>query len=119
MDTRRDFIFVDDLVDVVMQAVVEGVGPRPLPRLDGLGLRDQGAVRRDDRTRWASSSRRTSRSGRGERTTPTRSCSTPPASRADFGWDVTIPLEEGVARAIEYYREFGISETYTHLRVGE
>ena len=30
----------------------------------------------------------------------------------------TVPLEEGVARAIDYYREFGIAETYTHLRVG-
>jgi hypothetical protein len=32
---------------------------------------------------------------------------------------VKVPLEHGVARAIEYYREYGISETYTHLRVGE
>ena len=43
----------------------------------------------------------------------------PSRIRADFGWDVTVPLEEGVARAIDYYREHGISETYTHLRVGE
>jgi UDP-glucose 4-epimerase len=47
MDTRRDFIYVDDLIDVVMQAVVGGKGgqgERPLPRVVGLGLRDQGAV---------------------------------------------------------------------------
>ena len=43
----------------------------------------------------------------------------PSRVRADFGWDVSVPLEDGVRRAIEYYREFGIAETYTHLRVGE
>ncbi len=32
---------------------------------------------------------------------------------------MTVPLEQGVAAAIDYYREFGIAETYTHLRVGE
>ena len=26
MDTRRDFIYIDDLVNVVMQAVVDGTG---------------------------------------------------------------------------------------------
>ena len=43
----------------------------------------------------------------------------PSRIRADFGWDVTVPLQQGVAQAIGYYREQGISETYTHLRVGE
>ena len=35
------------------------------------------------------------------------------------GWQPSVPLEEGVRRAIEYYREHGISQTYTHLKVGE
>ena len=46
MDTRRDFIFVDDLVDCVLHAV-DGNGTRRLPHLVGLRLRDQGAFRRD------------------------------------------------------------------------
>ena len=33
--------------------------------------------------------------------------------------DPKVPLEEGVRRAIEYYREFGVSQTYTHLKLGE
>ena len=40
----------------------------------------------------------------------------PSVTEADFGWRITTPLEEGVRRAIDYYREFGIEETYTHLR---
>ena len=56
MDTRRDFIYVDDLVDVVVQAI-DGAGRRRrLPRLLGLGLLDQGAVRRHGHGARASSS---------------------------------------------------------------
>ena len=41
----------------------------------------------------------------------------PQRTNEDFDWKVTTPLEEGVRRAIDYYREFGIQETYTHLKV--
>ncbi len=118
MDTRRDFIFIDDLVDVVMQAVVDGVGhghyhvstgsdyaikelfDATLAALD-ITLEEDVEVR-----------------PRGEDDAYTILLD-PSRIRADFGWDVKVPLEQGVARAIDYYREFGISETYTHLRVGE
>jgi UDP-glucose 4-epimerase len=118
MDTRRDFIFIDDLVNVVMAAVVDGTGHRhyhvstgsdyaikelfdaTIAAL-GIDLEEDVEVR-----------------PRGEDDAYTILLD-PSRIRADFGWDVTVPLEEGVARAIDYYREFGIAETYTHLRVGE
>ncbi len=28
-----------------------------------------------------------------------------------------MPLEEGVRAAIEYYQRFGITDTYTHLKL--
>ena len=40
----------------------------------------------------------------------------PTETERDFDWRVTTPLEEGVGRAIEYYRAYGIEETYTHLK---
>jgi UDP-glucose 4-epimerase len=43
----------------------------------------------------------------------------PSRIQQDFGWSPTTPLEEGVRKAIEYYRERGIGQTFTHLRVGE
>ena len=118
MDTRRDFIFVDDLVDVVLQAVLDGVGhghyhvstgsdyaikelfDATIAAL-GIDLEEDVEVR-----------------PRGEDDAFTILLD-PSRIRADFGWDVTIPLEAGVASAIEYYREFGIAETYTHLRLAE
>ena len=40
-------------------------------------------------------------------------------AKEDFGWSPKVPLEDGVREAIDYYREFGVSQTYTHLKVGE
>jgi UDP-glucose 4-epimerase len=109
MDTRRDFIFVDDLIDVVMQAVVDGTGhghyhissgsdfaikelfdatiaALPEVELDGdVEVRPKGED--DAYTILLDPSR----------------------VRHDFGWEPNVPLEEGVRRAIEYYREYGIS----------
>jgi UDP-glucose 4-epimerase len=118
MDTRRDFIYIDDLVDVVLRAVLQGIGhghyhvstgsdyaikelfDATIAALD-IELEDDVEVR-----------------PRSEDDAFTILLD-PSRVRADFGWDVSVPLEEGVARAIDYYREHGIAETYTHLRTAE
>jgi hypothetical protein len=41
----------------------------------------------------------------------------PSATNRDFEWRTSVPLETGVAKAIEYYRTFGITDTYTHLKL--
>lgn len=118
MDTRRDFIFVDDLVDVVVPAVVEGVGhghyhvstgsDYAIKELFDATIAALGTELEED----------VEVRPRGEDDAYTILLD-PSRIRADFGWDVTVPLEEGVARAIDYYRAFGIAETYTHLRMAE
>ena len=40
----------------------------------------------------------------------------PSRTNRDFGWKASTPLEYGVRKAIDYYREFGISQTFTHLK---
>jgi UDP-glucose 4-epimerase len=118
MDTRRDFIYVDDLVNVVMQALVEGTGHRHYHVSTGS---DYAIKELFDATIAALAielEEDVEVRPRGEDDAFTILLD-PSRIRADFGWDVTIPLEQGVARAIDYYREFGIGETYTHLRVGE
>jgi UDP-glucose 4-epimerase len=119
MDTRRDFIYIDDLVDVVMRAVVDGSGhghyhissgtdfaikdlfdatiaALPEVELDGdVEVRPKGE---DDAYTILLDPSRVQR---------------------DFGWSPQVPLEQGVQRAIEYYRESGVSQTFTHLKVGE
>ena len=119
MDTRRDFIYMDDLIDVVMQAVVGGVGhghyhvssgadfaikelfDATLAALPEVELDEDVEVR-----------------PKGEDDAYTILLD-PSRIRQDFGWEPKVPLEEGVQRAIDYYRERGILQTFTHLRVGE
>jgi UDP-glucose 4-epimerase len=115
MDTRRDFIFVDDLVDLVMKAV-KGEGERGFYHASsggdcsikelfdstvaalGLTLDEPVEVRprgRDDVFSILLD---------------------PSKTVATFGWKPGTPLAEGIRRAIAYYREHGISQTFTHLR---
>jgi UDP-glucose 4-epimerase len=118
METRRDFIYVEDLVDVVFQAVTEGRGHGYYHASSGsdfsikelfdatvaalgIELEDEVEVR-----------------PRAEDDAYTILLD-PSRIREDFGWEPKTPLAEGVAAAIDYYREHGITATYTHLKVGE
>ena len=40
----------------------------------------------------------------------------PSETERDFDWQVNVDLKEGVRAAVEYYEQFGVMETYTHLR---
>ena len=40
----------------------------------------------------------------------------PSKTNRDFQWEVKTPLEEGIKKAIDWYKEYGISQTYTHLK---
>lgn len=40
----------------------------------------------------------------------------PEKTNKEFDWKVEEPLEKGVASAIAYYKEYGVNETFTHLR---
>ena len=114
MDTRRDFIYVGDLVDVVLKAL-DGVGRRgpyhissgsdssiaelfdeTVKALD-IGLDEPVEVRernRDDAFTILLDPSRTN---------------------LDFAWEVATPLSSGIRAAVRYYQQFGIAETYTHL----
>lgn len=115
MNTRRDFIFIADLVDVVIKAI-DGDGNRGYyhissgsdyaikelydATIEALGIIEQEEVEVRERN-------------------PDDVFSIlldPSKTNQDFSWKITTPLMDGVARAIEYYKEFGINETYTHLR---
>jgi len=116
MDTRRDFIYVQDLIDLVV-AALDGKGSGgayhassgadysikelfdatvaalqldPAPEVE---VRDRNP---DDAFTILLDPSRT---------------------QEEFGWKPQTPLEQGVAEAIAYYREHGIEEAFTHLRL--
>jgi UDP-glucose 4-epimerase len=40
----------------------------------------------------------------------------PSRTTAEFGWNAKVPLAEGVRRTVHYYVDYGIEETFTHLK---
>jgi len=115
MNTRRDFIYVGDLIDLVLMAL-DGGGERGYYHASsgsdvaikelfqhtvsalGITLDKDVEVRErnpDDAYTILLDPKKTVR---------------------DFGWKPVTLLETGINRAIEYYREYGITQTYTHLR---
>jgi UDP-glucose 4-epimerase len=119
MDTRRDFIYVDDLIDVVEQAVVDGKGHGhyhissgsdfSIKELFDATIAALPEVQLDEEVEVRP---------KGEDDAYTILLD-PSRVRDDFGWEPKTPLEDGVRGAIDYYREFGIEQTFTHLKVGE
>jgi UDP-glucose 4-epimerase len=118
MDTRRDFIYVQDLVDVVVKAV------------DGAGV--SGAYHVSSGSDYSIKQLFDATVGALEITledevevrprNPDDAFTIlldPSKTERDFDWSVTTPLEDGVRAAIDYYREYGIEQTFTHLRLGE
>lgn len=116
MDTRRDFVFVDDMIDAVEMAI------------DGKGhgtyhLSSGGDVSIEELFNATVSALGISLDGpvevrpRGEDDAFTILLD-PSRTQDDFdGWTPKTDLEAGVAAAIAYYREFGIEQTFTHLHL--
>jgi len=116
MDTRRDFIYIDDLIEVVEKAI-DGIGNRGYYHIstgrdysiyelftavvEALGIQLEKPV--EIRPRGADDA-------------PTILID-PSRTEQDFNWKANTPLNEGIKKAIEYYEEYGIAETFTHLKM--
>ena len=113
--TRRDFIYVDDLIDVVYDAVVGGKGSGHYHASSGsdFSIKGSSTHRRGARDRAGERSRCV----RAPRRTPSRSCSFPRGIREDCGWEPKTPLTEGVRQRDRLLRRIGIEQTFTHLKV--
>jgi UDP-glucose 4-epimerase len=115
MDTRRDFIYVKDLVAVVIKAL-KGMGSKgyyhiatgsdysikelfdaTLKALD-MKLEKEVEVRQ-----------------RGEDDVFTILID-PTKTNQHFDWKANTPLEAGIKEAIDWYKVYGITQTFTHLK---
>lgn len=115
MDTRRDFIFINDLVDVVIKAV-DGMGQKGAYHISSGA--DYSIKELFDATIKALDIKLDKPVE--ERPRNADDAYTilldPSKTNKDFEWSISTPLEVGVRKAIEYYKEYGISQTYTHLK---
>jgi UDP-glucose 4-epimerase len=115
MDTRRDFIFVGDLVDVVIKAI-DGAGSRgPYHVSSGSDysiaeLFDETVKALDIKLDEPVEVRERNRDD------AFTILLDPSKTNRDFAWKIVTPLSAGIQAAVAYYRKFGITETYTHLK---
>jgi UDP-glucose 4-epimerase len=115
MDTRRDFIYVEDLIEVVMRAL-DGAGFGAYHVSTGTDVSIKELFDATVAALGVELEEDVEVRPRGEDDAPTILLD-PSRLTQDFDWRATTPLAEGVTRAIEYYREYGIQETFTHLRL--
>lgn len=115
MDTRRDFIFVADLVEVVLKAL-QGAGERGAYHVSsGADF----AIKElfDATTKALSITLDQEVEVRPRNPDDAFTILLDPSkTNKDFSWKTTTPLEKGVAAAIEWYKRFGITQTFTHLK---
>ena len=116
-DTRRDFLYVQDLIEVVVKALA-GTGQGRYHVSTGsdhsikemfeaiagaMGIQPPPDVEVRPRTADDAPS----------------ILLDPSRTERDFGWTATVGLTEGVEKTIGYYREHGVDETFSHLRSDE
>ncbi|MBA2546428.1 MAG: NAD-dependent epimerase/dehydratase family protein [Solirubrobacterales bacterium] len=117
VDARRDQMYVSDLIDLLMQGLggtgsgpynVSSGGDRPVKDMfdlivDAMGVELDYEVEvkprpADDAPTLLLDAEKT---------------------YEDFDWKPSIPMEEGIPVTVEWYRENGVGETYTHLKSEE
>jgi UDP-glucose 4-epimerase len=115
VNTRRDFIYIDDLVQVVMMAI-DGKGQSGAYHISSgsdYSIKElfEATVKALNITLETDVEVR-------ERNPDDvfTILLDPSQTNRDFGWKITTPLEVGVQTAIEWYQQHGLTQTYTHLK---
>jgi UDP-glucose 4-epimerase len=114
VDTRRDFIFIDDLVDCVIGAV-DGKGQGAYHISSGSDYAIKELFDETVRALRINLERPVEVRERNPDDAPTILLD-PSRTAKDFAWQVRTPLRDGVARAIDWYRNHPLTETFTHLK---
>jgi UDP-glucose 4-epimerase len=114
MDTRRDFIYIDDLVDCVLKAIDNDVqGIYHISSGSDYSIKEL-----FDATLEAMSLQL-------KRPVEVRPRNVddaftilldPSCTQNDLQWKTSTPLLAGIKKTIHYYQKYGIVETYTHLQ---
>ena len=111
VNTRRDFVYVDDLVDVVEKAIDgQGSGTYHVSSGSDISIKEMW----DATLKALDIEYPVDEKERHPDDAPSILLD-PSHTQNTFNWSAKIPLEEGTKNAIEYYKEYGIEETFTHL----
>ncbi len=112
MDTRRDFVYIGDMIECIMHAV-DGKGKGTYHISSGA---DFSIKELFDATTAVLNMKLTVEVKPRQPDDVYSILLDPSRAVNDFGWNAKVPLVEGVQKTIEYYQEYGIQETFTHLK---
>ena len=114
-DTRRDFVYVSDLIDVTILAL-GGKGRKGSYHVSSGS--DMAIKELFDATVSAMELPSDTPVDVRERNPDDvyTILLDPGVTESDFAWKTKVALSEGVPSTVAYYKEFGINQTYTHLR---
>jgi len=116
MDTRRDFVFVDDMIDAV-ELAIDGKGHGTYHLSSGGDVSVEELFNATVAALGVTLDGPVEVRPRGEDDAFTILLD-PSRTATDFdGWAPKTELNAGVAAAIAYYREYGIEQTFTHLHL--
>lgn len=116
MDTRRDFIYVDDLIEVVLMAIAGQGQPGAYHISSGSDFAIKDLFNATVQSLGIKLEREVEVRPRNPDDAFTILLD-PSKTLRDFpGWKIRTPLEKGVESALDYYKRFGITETFTHLK---
>jgi UDP-glucose 4-epimerase len=116
-DTRRDFIFVEDLVDCVMLALQGHGRCGPYHVSSGSDIAIGDLFEMTVQCLGITLDEPVEVRPRGD-DDPYTILLDPSVTIQDLGWRATTSLAQGVRAAIGYYDRFGITRSFTHLRQG-
>jgi UDP-glucose 4-epimerase len=117
VDTRRDFVYVDDLLEVVI-AALGGTGDGVYHVSSGSDYSIKELFDAVVEAMDIELDEEVEVRPRPEEDAPSILLD-PARTESDFDWKASVDLSTGVANAIAWYRENGVGATYTHLRAEE
>ena len=116
VNTRRECVFVSDLVTVVLKAV-EGEGAKGYYHISS--GKDYSIKEMYEAVAGALGVKQpVEERERGPDDAPTILLD-PAKTEREFSWKATVPLPQGIRKAVEWYRAHGVEQTFTHLKMKE
>jgi UDP-glucose 4-epimerase len=111
-DTRRDFVYIQDLVELVNQAINENAtGTYHVSTGRDYPIHELFTTVANAMDIYAANPNLVDR-GADDASTILLD---PSETQRDFSWVATTDLDEGVEQAVAWYRDNGVQQTYTHL----
>ena len=115
MDTRRDFVFIEDLIELVEKAIYGKGRPGFYHISSGKDFSIKELFEAVIQRMGIALEKEVEVLPRKPDDAPSILLD-PSVTNKEFDWQVSTKLIDGVTKTIDYYKEYGIEDTYTHLK---